>query len=69
MLKCREMYQEEIQYNPENGTIIFRDSTFDCFIGIINLPDDMGSNVVFFALKVSHEPRSFNEQWSDYSLE
>ncbi|KAJ5975899.1 hypothetical protein N7481_009606 [Penicillium waksmanii] len=69
MLRCREMYQQEILYNPEMGKTMFKDGNFDCFTGIVNLPDDFGRNVVFYALKVSHEPQSFNKQWSDYSEE
>jgi hypothetical protein len=67
MLRCREMYQQEILYNPEMGRIMFKDGNYDCFTEVVNLPDDYGRNVVCYALKVSHEPQSFDKQWSDYS--
>lgn len=37
------------------GRIMFKDGNNDCFTGIVSLPDNYGRNVVFYALKLSHE--------------
>ncbi|XRM46844.1 hypothetical protein ABZX51_009868 [Aspergillus tubingensis] len=65
-LRCRETGEGQIFFEPNYGTIKFKDVKFAAFTAEAGFPC-LGSGMTFTARKVSDHPRPSGEEWEDYS--
>jgi hypothetical protein len=64
-MRCREL-EGQIYWEPEDGSIEFDDINLVSFEGVTDFPC-FGSNVSFYARKISDKPCPSRAEWADYS--